>query len=103
MKFAPGVLNGFGDFALRSRDRKGAFARTMVVWGLLACAPLCAHEPITTKLTWTREISRVIDKHCAGCHHQGGRAMSLTTYADARPWAKAIRDEVLNRRMPPWD
>jgi hypothetical protein len=25
------------------------------------------------------------------------------TYEDARPWAKAIRDEVLNRRMPPWD
>src|SRR5438876_7928262 len=29
--------------------------------------------------------------------------MALTTYEDARPWAKAIRDEVLNRRMPPWD
>jgi hypothetical protein len=29
--------------------------------------------------------------------------MSLLTYEDARPWAKAIRDEVLNRRMPPWD
>ena len=24
-------------------------------------------------------------------------------YEEARPWAKAIRDEVLNRRMPPWD
>jgi len=29
--------------------------------------------------------------------------MSLLTYEEARPWAKAIRDEVLNRRMPPWD
>jgi hypothetical protein len=29
--------------------------------------------------------------------------MSLLTYEQARPWAKAIRDEVLNRRMPPWD
>jgi len=28
--------------------------------------------------------------------------MSLTTYQDARPWAKAIRDEVISRRMPPW-
>ena len=28
--------------------------------------------------------------------------MSLTTYEDARPWAKAIRDEVTTRRMPPW-
>ena len=28
--------------------------------------------------------------------------MSLMTYEDARPWAKAIRDEVISRRMPPW-
>ena len=28
--------------------------------------------------------------------------MSLTTYDEARPWAKAIRDEVAARRMPPW-
>lgn len=28
--------------------------------------------------------------------------MSLTTYQDARPWAVAIREEVLARRMPPW-
>jgi hypothetical protein len=28
--------------------------------------------------------------------------MALTTYAEVRPWAKAIRDEVLERRMPPW-
>jgi len=29
--------------------------------------------------------------------------MSLLTYEEARPWAKAMRDEVANRRMPPWD
>jgi len=29
--------------------------------------------------------------------------MSLLTYEEARPWAKAIRDEVLSRRMPPFD
>ena len=28
--------------------------------------------------------------------------MPLLTYEEARPWAKAIRDEVLERRMPPW-
>ena len=28
--------------------------------------------------------------------------MSLMTYDEARPWAKAIRDEILQRRMPPW-
>jgi hypothetical protein len=66
-------------------------------------SPLWAHDVITTNLTWSKEISRVVYQHCASCHHEGGRAFSLTTYEDARPWAKAIRDEVLNRRMPPWD
>jgi len=61
-----------------------------------------AHEPITTKLTWTQEISRIVYKHCVSCHRDGGRAMSLVTYDEARPWAKAIRDEVTARRMPPW-
>jgi hypothetical protein len=28
--------------------------------------------------------------------------MSLLTYESARPWAKAIKEEVLNRSMPPW-
>jgi mono/diheme cytochrome c family protein len=62
-----------------------------------------AHDVITTNLTWTREISRIIFHHCVGCHQPDGRAMSLATWQDARPWAKAIRDEVLARRMPPWD
>jgi hypothetical protein len=28
--------------------------------------------------------------------------VTLADYGSARPWAKAIRDEVLARRMPPW-
>lgn len=28
--------------------------------------------------------------------------MPLTTYAEVRPWAKAIKHQVLTRRMPPW-
>ncbi len=28
--------------------------------------------------------------------------MPLTTYAEVRPWATAIKHEVLTRRMPPW-
>ena len=67
-----------------------------------ACFPACAHDVITTKVTWTREISRLVFKRCAQCHREGGRAFSLTTYQDARPWAKAIKEETLERRMPPW-
>jgi len=75
---------------------------------ILACALLVsgllrAHDPVSTKLTWTQEISRIVYKHCAGCHRSGGAApMSLITYDEARPWAKAIKEQVLTRQMPPW-
>jgi len=74
----------------------------VLIVGLIGAVPAPAHDPITTKLTWTQEISRIVYKRCAGCHREGGAAFSLTTYEDARPWAKAIREEVLERRMPPW-
>ena len=80
----------------RGRLSLGAFA-----W-LAMASTASAHDTITTKLLWTQEISRIVNKHCAICHREGGVAMSLATYEDARPWAKAIRDEVLARRMPPW-
>ncbi len=63
----------------------------------------CGHDVITTKLTWSKEVSRVIFKRCAGCHHPEGKAFSLLQYEEARPWAKAIQEEVLRRRMPPWN
>ena len=76
--------------------------RFLVVLAVLCPAILNAHDPVSTKLTWSQEISRIVYKRCSGCHREGGSAMSLTTYEAARPWAKAIKEEVLNRRMPPW-
>lgn len=70
------------------------FALAAAAWG---------HDTPTTKLTWTREISRMVTQRCVGCHQPGGAApFSLRTYAEARPWAVAIKEEVLRRRMPPW-
>jgi hypothetical protein len=61
-----------------------------------------AHEPITTKVRFNKEVIRVLQRSCLGCHHAGGIAMSLATYEEARPWAKAIKEEMLEKRMPPW-
>ena len=60
------------------------------------------HDVITTSVTWNREISRIVFDRCASCHNEKGKAFSLMTYAEARPWAVAIKEEVLSRRMPPW-
>jgi hypothetical protein len=71
--------------------------------GAIAWAALTtAHDIITTPITFSREISRLVYSRCASCHREGGTAFSLLTYAEARPWAKAIKEEVLERRMPPW-
>lgn len=63
--------------------------------------PLAAHDVITTKLTWSRDISRVFAHRCIQCH--GAKAsIPLTTYEQARPWAVDIKEQVLSRAMPPW-
>ena len=77
-----------------------------ILLGCLALRPPAAkaHDVITTKLTWSREISRIFYRTCAGCHREGGAApMSLLKFEEVRPWAVAIKEEVLNRRMPPWN
>jgi hypothetical protein len=85
---------------------KSFAARSAVILFLAvgAGSMLEAHDVISTQITWNREISRIIYKHCASCHHDGGAAsdIPLMTYNDARPWAKAIKEEVLERRMPPY-
>jgi hypothetical protein len=63
---------------------------------------LSAHDVFSTKITWSREISRLVDKRCVSCHREGGSSFALTTFEQARPWAKAIKEEVLERRMPPF-
>jgi hypothetical protein len=79
----------------------------MPLWRLLYVVgfgvTLQAHDVISTKLTWSREVSRIVYKSCISCHRDGGTAFSLVKYEEARPWAKAIKEEVLGRRMPPWN
>jgi len=54
-------------------------------------------------VTFTRDVAPILQKQCADCHRPGGMApMSLLTYNEARPWAKSIREQVAERRMPPW-
>ena len=77
--------------------------KVILVAVFAATAPASGHERVTTKLTWSREIARIVYARCLTCHREGGGAFSLSTYAEARPWAMAIKDEVLTRRMPPWN
>lgn len=53
--------------------------------------------------TFSREVAPILAKNCMNCHRPGEIApMSLLTYKEVRPWAKAIREKVAKRDMPPW-
>ena len=67
--------------------------------GVSGAAP--AHDIITTKLTYTRDISRIFNQRCLECHHSGS-SIPLTTYEEVRPWAVSIKEQVLSKAMPPW-
>lgn len=60
------------------------------------------HVPITTKIVFNREIAQIFQRKCFQCHTDGNVSVPLTTYKEARPWAVAIKEEILERRMPPW-
>ena len=68
---------------------------------LLLVTPNGAHDVITTKLTYSREISRIFLKRCTSCHGDGA-SIPLASYQQVRPWAVDIKEQVLNRQMPPW-
>jgi hypothetical protein len=54
-------------------------------------------------VTFYRDVLPVLQSRCQECHRAGQLApMPLTTYAETRPWARAIREAVLRRTMPPW-
>lgn len=91
------------------RKAQGSTLKLTSVWALclgpfaLSLTDVLAHNPITTKVTWTREISALLERRCVSCHRPDGyAAFSFTTYDEARPWAVAIKEEVLSGSMPPW-
>src|SRR5918996_1219909 len=57
----------------------------------------------STSPTFAKDIAPIVYNHCAQCHRPGEVApMSLLSYDDVRPWAKAIKSKVIAREMPPW-
>src|SRR3954447_9706886 len=54
-------------------------------------------------VTFSKDVAPILQKACQNCHRPGAIApMSLLTYQDVRPWARAIKAKVTAREMPPW-
>jgi hypothetical protein len=53
--------------------------------------------------TYTKDVAPILFKNCTSCHRPGEVApMTLQSYEDTRPWARAIKQKVVRREMPPW-
>jgi Copper type II ascorbate-dependent monooxygenase, C-terminal domain len=73
-----------------------------VRFAILFSAAACAFAA-TTDVTFHKDVEPILQKHCQECHRPGEIApFSLLSYSDARPWAKAIRADLLTKKMPPW-
>jgi hypothetical protein len=54
-------------------------------------------------VTFNKDVLPVLQKNCQTCHRPGQAApMSFLTYESTRPWAKAMKQAVLQHKMPPW-
>jgi hypothetical protein len=53
--------------------------------------------------TFAKDVAPIIFNKCGVCHRAGEAVpMTLLSYEEVRPWARAIKEEVLDRTMPPW-
>jgi|SRR5579862_1508760 len=56
-----------------------------------------------SEVTFAKDIAPILQRSCQNCHRRDSMApMSLLTYQEARPWARAIKERVVKRDMPPW-
>src|SRR5690349_12189239 len=53
--------------------------------------------------TFYKDVEPILSRRCQNCHRPGEIGpMSLMSYQAVRPWAKAIKEAVAARKMPPW-
>lgn len=99
-----------GDFSIsmlfrpsKSLQNNGAMKLMIraVVIALVLASAMFAHDIITTDLTYTQDVSRILARRCVQCHGSSS-SIPLTTYAQVRPWAVDIKEQVLSRKMPRW-
>ena len=90
--------------------RKLSLLAGLLVGALLILGSVAAYNDAaksnakgSTTVTFNKDVAPILYGRCAECHRPGEAApMSFITYKETRPWAKSIREAVVNREMPPW-
>jgi hypothetical protein len=76
----------------------------MRAWPVLAATLLGATSAAAADTpTYNNDVAPIINAKCASCHRPNQIApMSLLSYREVRPWARALKAKVMSREMPPW-
>src|SRR5262245_58398200 len=70
---------------------------------VLAFGVSVLYAEVPSSPTFSKDIAPLFQEKCEACHRTGSMApMSLRSYEEVRPWARAIRERVIQRQMPPW-
>jgi hypothetical protein len=78
-----------------------AFA--LLLTGTIVFAQAPAKTESLSQPTFSKDVAPIVQRACQSCHRPGNIGpFSLLTYQDARPWAKSIKQQVVQRNMPPW-
>jgi mono/diheme cytochrome c family protein len=88
----------------------GTVLFTAAIAGMVSPLAAKAEQQAATaapEVTFTKDIAPILQRSCQNCHRPGQVApMSLLTYEDARPWARAMKQRTGLRdkagAMPPW-
>lgn len=76
------------------------FIRSLFAALMILFAPSLA---IGETPTFSKDVSPILQSKCQSCHEPGSIApFSVASYAEARPWARSIKQRVVSRQMPPW-
>jgi hypothetical protein len=76
----------------------------LLVLGAAGIAKAQAPETQTPdQVTFAKDVAPILQRSCQNCHRPGNIGpMSLLTYQEVRPWARAIKQQIVQRNMPPW-
>ncbi|MBI3471926.1 MAG: ascorbate-dependent monooxygenase [Candidatus Solibacter usitatus] len=70
---------------------------------LVATAGAAEKAPVAGAPSYAKEVSRIVQKRCEGCHRPGQIGpFSLTNYEEVSAFAPEIKKATQSRKMPPW-
>jgi mono/diheme cytochrome c family protein len=88
---------------VRFRVRGSAGVAAVVAALALSPSASQAQSAAPAPVTFTKDVAPIFQAKCQECHRTGSMApMSLVSFEEARPWARAIKERVSTRQMPPW-